>query len=272
VGEEVEAMIRNVPAFHVLRFVSRTATFFMLLLFPLSAMPQKPGNLNRYDRGNISYIPIPDDLSRQDVINGGPQVTARLRYQIRAQLAQQQVSAKESHPLTDRIVVFVDHDGQPIHAILEAPEAKPLTTAAPQTDLTFTFDSPDYPWTDDELVLLTTTLNACYPLAKVIYGEPAFSASVNIEKSPYIGGSGAFWATSHNQSYIAIESVTSDVICHEMLHAFHADELILLNTFEEGLVRAAEVEIFDRLPDFPHWDKYHSYSFDVDYEALIQEY
>ena len=185
-------MTRNVPAFHVFRVVSRTATFIMLLLFPYSAIPQKPENLNRNDTGNILYLPIPDDLSRQDVINGGPHVTARLRYQIRAQLAQQQVSAKESHPRTDRIVVFVDHDGQPIHAILEAPEAKPLVTEVPHADLTFTYDSPDYPWTDDELALVTTTLNACYPLAKVIYGEPAFSASVNIEKTRILGNPGCF--------------------------------------------------------------------------------
>ena len=262
-------MNRNVPAFHVFRrAVFCAATFIVLLLFPYSAIAQQPENLNRNDTANILYVPIPDDLSRQDVINGGPQIAARLRYQIRAQLAQHQVSAKESHPRTDRIVVFVDHDGQPIHAILEAPKAKPLVTAVPHTDLTFTYDSPDYPWTEDELALVTTTLNACYPLAKVIYGEPAFSASVNIEKNPYIGASGVFWATSHNQSYIAIESITSDVICHEMLHAFHADEVITLNAFEEGMVRAAEVEIFDRLPDFPHWDKYHSYYFDVNYEAL----
>ena len=46
--------------------------------------------------------------------------------------------------------------------------------------------------------------------------------------------------------YVA-DSSRPDVLCHEMLHAFRDAYMIRLSSFEEGMVRAAEIEIFNRL-------------------------
>jgi hypothetical protein len=41
-----------------------------------------------------------------------------------------------------------------------------------------------------------------------------------------------------------------------------------MNTFEEGMTRAVEIETFNRLPAYSHWDAAHGYTYDVYYEAL----
>jgi hypothetical protein len=57
-------------------------------------------------------------------------------------------------------------------------------------------------------------------------------------------------------------------ICHEMIHAFRDDDIIFLSSFEEGMTRAAEVEVLNRLPGYDYFDRNHSYTYDVYYEAL----
>ena len=62
---------------------------------------------------------------------------------------------------------------------------------------------------------------------------------------------------------------TLDALCHEMLHAFRDDNIIGLNTFEEGMARVAEVEIFDQLAGYVHpFDEAHQDQDHVYYELL----
>ena len=54
-----------------------------------------------------------------------------------------------------------------------------------------------------------------------------------------------------------------------MLHAFRDRNMIAFSSFEEGMVRAAEIEIFNRLPGYDYsMGKHHSYQYDVYYEGL----
>ncbi|HEY8095355.1 MAG TPA: hypothetical protein VIE65_04590, partial [Methylobacter sp.] len=62
-----------------------------------------------------------------------------------------------------------------------------------------------------------------------------------------------------------------DSICHELIHAFHDDDMITLSSFEEGMTRAAEVEVFNNLPTYLYFDRNHSYGYDVYYEALNKQ-
>jgi hypothetical protein len=59
-----------------------------------------------------------------------------------------------------------------------------------------------------------------------------------------------------------------DALCHEMIHAFRDDNVISLASFEEGMTRTAEVEVFNRLAGYTHWDENHNYTYDVYYEGL----
>ncbi|MCK5420644.1 MAG: hypothetical protein KAJ08_00670, partial [Deltaproteobacteria bacterium] len=54
--------------------------------------------------------------------------------------------------------------------------------------------------------------------------------------------------------------------CHEMIHSFHDDNIVLLSSYEEGMTRAAEVEVFNQLDDYYHWNENHSYYVDTYYE------
>ncbi len=69
-------MTKIVPAFWVFRrAVFCAASLVALFLFPYFAVAQQPESLNHKDAGNILCVPTPADLSRQDVISGGPQIT-----------------------------------------------------------------------------------------------------------------------------------------------------------------------------------------------------
>lgn len=132
-------------------------------------------------------------------------------------------------------------------------------------ELRFTFHSPHAPWTTDETRVLSEAIAAFYPLARAIYGPPAFSLTINLRRDPTAPR--VYYDPFLNEIVLAgVEDLTS--LCHEMLHAFRDDFVIGLDGFEEGMVRAAEVEIFDRLERYDHWDEDHAYTYDVYFEAL----
>jgi hypothetical protein len=215
----------------------------------------------------LLYVPIPKDMSREAVVLGNRIALDRLR-----NLAQEHLGRTGRFPedakAVDRIIVFTDHDGRPILPDLEiATRRRAQITAA--NELTFTFNSPTYPWSAEELTTLTTTLNDCYAIAKAVYGDPAFNISVNVRKDPTISSSGLYFPSLNE---IVLKSVsTPDPICHEMIHAFRDDDIISLASYEEGMTRAAEVEVFNRLPAYTHWDENHGYTYDVYYEGLNRQ-
>ena len=136
-------------------------------------------------------------------------------------------------------------------------------------ELSFTFFSPDYPWTADELNILNNAIDDFYPIIEMIYGEPAFPITVNVRKDPSIIFSGEY--SPRTKEIVLRDATQLDVLCHEMIHAFRDENMILINSFEEGMARAVEVEVFSRLTAYTFWNEHHSYMYDVYYEGLNRQ-
>jgi len=135
-----------------------------------------------------------------------------------------------------------------------------------QNRLLFTFSSLNSPWTPDELDVLNNAIADFYPVIKSLYGEPAFTITVNLRKDPSILFPGEY---SPKAKEIVLRDATQlDVLCHEMIHAFRDRNMILINSYEEGMTRAVQVEVFNRLPDYTFWNENHRYIYDVYYEGL----
>jgi hypothetical protein len=140
-------------------------------------------------------------------------------------------------------------------------------------EITFTYNSPDHPWIGDELSQVKQRVDKLYPLIKAIYGEPAFNITVNIEKNPdafYIGE-----YMPETKKIVLYNFDRYDVLCHEMIHAFH-DEYNLKAGLEEGMTRAVEDEVLKQIPDrYPpgtsNPNEFHQHHYDVFYEALSKE-
>ncbi len=207
--------------------------------------------------GHLIYFQLPPDVSRNDVVAGSQRVKNRLH-----KLVREQLFSAESHDLS---VIFVDYQGLPILPDLDAAKGRHRPQVA---RLTFSYNSTEFPWSETELNLINGALADFYPLAAAIYGNPAFANTVNVRKDPTLSVSGLYYVSSNE---IVIRGATEDnldVLCHEMIHAFRDDLLIELSTFEEGMTRAAEVEVFDHLPSYNYWDRSHGYTYDVYYEGL----
>jgi uncharacterized repeat protein (TIGR01451 family) len=219
---------------------------------------------------HVLYVPLPAGVSERDLRSMDGAAKARLD----AVVASHAWQRHAEQPLEDAVVIFTQSDGEPILPELAAarrassqPGASATSTA---NDLAFTFDSPLYPWRPEDVTALRTAVNAFYPTAKAIYGAPAFAITVNVRRNPTNVFLGEYNATLNEIVLSSSSDLT--VLCHEMIHAFRDDDLIALSSYEEGMTRAAEVEVFSRLaPAYEHtFDQNHGYTYDVFYEALNQ--
>lgn len=165
--------------------------------------------------------------------------------------------SRETHPDGD-VVVFT-RGGKPILPDLAA-RNKPDAA----NKLGFTFDSPDYPWTDQELALIRQVITDFYPLIRKIYGNPAFPIMVNIRKNPTIGFAGMYYASTNEIVLRGLDTISP--LVHEMIHAMRDDLAIGCAAYEEGMARAAEIAAFNELPQYPYDNRNHSYSIDVFYD------
>ena len=162
-------------------------------------------------------------------------------------------------------VTFASLPAEPSAEPAPASDAVPASGVAPPR-LDFTFESPDTPWTAEERTLLERVIGAVYPVAVAVYGPPQYAITVNVRKDPALGFPGSY---SPSANEISLRDAASpDALGHEILHAFRDDDMLAVSSFEEGMVRAAEVEVFNRLPEYTHWDEHHAYDYDVWYEAL----
>lgn len=156
----------------------------------------------------------------------------------------------------------------PVFAAEQTPVSGSSGTAN-QNEITFTYDSPDHPWTDEELTKVKQRVSTLYSLIKSIYGEPAFNITVNIEKDSdgsYIGE-----YTPQTKKIRLYNPDRYDVLCHEMIHAFH-DEYNLEAGLEEGMARAVEIEVLKQVENGEALgNTTHQYPFDVYYEGLNKE-
>jgi hypothetical protein len=206
-------------------------------------------------------IPLPPDLSPADLSRPDAALRGRLRELERASL--RALEDGPGPPAGDRILLFTDATGRPI--LPDRERALAAGRAQSATQLQFTFDSPDMPWSEHELACLSLWVADFYPVLEEIYGPPAFSITVNVAKDApayYTSGTYSPWSNE-----IRLSSFAGDVFCHEMAHAFRDDAVAFLDGFEEAMARYAEVEVFERLDAYRHWDEGRAYEYDAQYEA-----
>jgi hypothetical protein len=221
------------------------------------------------ERGGVVFVHLPNGFSRRDAVLGAPSTRKRLSDAARRRLNRLAVAGGATlrqAPATDRIVVFVDGRGRAILPDRRRRDSVVLRAgAAAATDLTFTFDSAEYAWSSTDVATMKSAIETFYPIVKTIYGDPAFSARVNVRRDPTITFSG-YYSPSLNE--IVLPDADVDALVHEMIHSFRDDYLVGLSTWEEGMTRAAEVEAFNVADAYSHWDERHSYTYDVYYDGL----
>lgn len=137
-------------------------------------------------------------------------------------------------------------------------------------ELTFTYNSPDNPWSPAELQQLQQIVATSYPIIKDVVGSPLFPITVNFRKDPSLPSTvaGQFWPGLNE---IKIRVLNPDTFIHEMIHAFRDDLVLWDDAFEEGMTRAAEVAVMGRMPaqySVGYFDAGHSYQDDVNYELF----
>jgi hypothetical protein len=245
--------------------------FCLTVLFSASVFAQARVYPEGVRKNNVLFINLPSDLSKENVEFADEVIKGRL-HRLVAQLARREPAA------ADLIVMFVDRTGQLIlpnrelvRSRLEpgdvsAADVSPAADISPNR-LTFTFNSPVYPWSSAEVQILSSSLNTFYPVINQVYGAPAFNNTVNVRKDPTAPAVGLYYP-AFNEIVVQTLDYGLDVLCHETIHAFRDDNITWLDSYEEGMTRAAEVEVSNLIPTFVHWDENHSYEYDVFYEAL----
>lgn len=221
-----------------------------------SSAVETPAELSHSE---VIRVTLPEGVARADLANPSPGVRERLQRALRAELS--------SGRHTADVVLLVDRDGNAVLPELEALQAqdRPQAAVLSANELTFTYDSPANPFTPSELAQVQAWVATCYPVAKLVYGNPGFANTVNVSKGDTGEFSGFYFASTNE---IVLGSIEGDVTCHEMLHAFHDDFILFMQIWEEGMTRAGEVEVTKRagVPT----ETAHDYTFDVHYEELNQ--
>ncbi len=155
------------------------------------------------------------------------------------------------------------------------PSATPSALVAPSGDATFPVTIDGVLATAGDLTLDLGLLTAddrawfidllgrAYPAMVDVYGPPAAPLTVRVWKNvslPYQG----LYAPAGN--LLLVRSLAADVAIHELLHAFRDEAMSTVPAYEEGIVRAAEVTVLDRL-GIPSWDSGFSYVYDRMYDS-----
>jgi hypothetical protein len=111
-------------------------------------------------------------------------------------------------------------------------------------DLTFTWTG----WTTSEQAELQTYLTTAYPRAKMVYGAPAFSATINIIKDTSVTAiQGGVYDVSADEIHMAALSGNSDedtfTLLFLVLQAFHGNATLFYDAWEQGMAGAAATAI-----------------------------
>lgn len=228
-----------------------------LSLSPLFAnarySPAKAGDV-------ICYLPLPPGISSTQLRPGNNRLISQLHQYARTRLENPYSGSETAGH--DRVILFTDAAGNVIR-----PEANQVPAARINGfDLQFTFNSPAQPWTAAQLASFATWISDIYPAIKQLLGSPFFNSAVNVRRDSTLTVSGYFYPALNE---IVLRTPTAQSFCHETIHAFRDDYVMALSAFEEGLTRAAEVEVFGRLTAYTHpSDEFHSYEYDQYYDAL----
>lgn len=245
------------------RKINSRALVILICTFALSSSTYSQNISVKSEKSNIKYIEVPISISEEHVslldLDAKKQLDLLTSKKLSEWINSTNLESEELQK-TDLIIINTKN-GKPI--LPDYQQVIEERTNSLNNEINFTFNSIAYPWTSTELESLQIWVDDFYPMIKLIYGSPAFGITVNIRKDPNIGFAGTYSPLTNE---ITLQSAKEDVLCHEMIHAFHDDNIILLDNYEEGMTRATEVEVFNQLDDYYHWDENHSYYVDIYYE------
>lgn len=183
---------------------------------------------------------------------------------------------KRSKSQGDRVVVFT-HSSQRDQSILPVLQRRRFEGLNDVKDvaselylmneISFAFESLDEPWKKSEIENIQDVLHECYPKIRYLFGPPLFNIKVNFWKDSSIDYPALYFPSDN---VIVLRDFVADKICHEVIHAFRDNAIMAPAIFEEGMTRAIEVEVLSHMPRYKYWNSFHSYPYDVYYEALNQ--
>jgi hypothetical protein len=239
-------------------FSIRIYTICIAILGCLGVMTGYGQSLNSSGNDFIYFIPLPAGISKADLKAANSELRSRLHDYTRSKLNHPGSSAEN-----DLVIVFTDGYGQPI-----LPDVAPRSASSRMSncELNYTFNSPAQPWNSTQLSSFSTWIGDIYPVIKQVVGNPFFNITVNVRKDSTITASGYFYLALNE---VVLRSATAQAFCHESIHAFRDAYIMGISVYEEGLTRAAEIEVFDRLTNYTHpSDEFHGYDYDQYYDAL----
>src|SRR5205085_2027214 len=122
------------------------------------------------ESSHVIFVPLPPEVSRAEVQHADAVLKDKLYHHVQNWLSSQEPTPGVNNQ-TDLVIILTDQDGTPILPDVEAARSRFNLAEAPSVqatanELTFTFNSSDYPWTATEIADLQTQLGDYYPTAK----------------------------------------------------------------------------------------------------------
>lgn len=246
-----------------MRIVQSNNRLPFILYFLLAFLPAMLNAQNR-QQDHVTHLPLSEQfLNSLDRVNEESYKAELINYAV-SQL-KSRIPDQYTRQL-DKIVVFVNERNEVIALPKETIGKTTIRPLRSQNEISYTFQSPDQPWSMPDSTILSKYINDFYPEIKRLMGNPFFPISVNIRKDTSIPYAGLYFPSLNE---MVLHHPAPDIFCHESIHAFRDDFVMVMSSYEEGLTRACEIEIFNRLKEYVHpFDENHSYPYDYYYESL----
>ncbi len=213
----------------------------------------------------IRYMKLPPGITKSDILLGSEVTKTALHNYTKSVLSLSPVDSLTRQ--MDLVVVFTEQDGTPILPDMEKRNNQTQGINRNNNELTYTFNSPDQPWTNSEINTLNTFVTDIYPVTKNVIGNPLFNITVNVRQDSTLINYAGYYISTINE--MVLWKLQDHVFCHESIHAFRDDYIMGLSTYEEGMTRESEVEVFNQLSNYTHSNgDFHSYTYDIYYEGL----
>jgi hypothetical protein len=154
-------------------------------------------------------------------------------------------------PVTLAHSCIVASDGRPraLSPFALAPCAR--AALADTNHLRVTFDSPDDPWTPSEVARLQNAVASFLPALEEVCGPPSGPDLIDVIKDPSLYDQGLAGTYSPGDHSIRLYQFDPGTLCHELAHAFHGNDVIYWDGFEEGMAVAATALVLEKLSISP---------------------
>lgn len=138
------------------------------------------------------------------------------------------------------------------------------TTGNAEGRFTFTFDSPDNPWSPEDLSELGEWTDPGSPYLSTLLevaGPPPRDVTINVKREPRLTSAGQY-----RVGLMTLRELELDVFLHELSHAVHDSRMLSNQVWEEGLARATESQVLWALEeqgiDIDDGDPHYDYPYD----------